>query len=300
MNVYEIVTDKIIKQLEAGVAPWTKPWTAVGTNGWPMNMISGKPYNGINVFLLLITDTGKYTSPYWMTYKQAVSLGGHVRTGEKATIITFWKQSKYTKKNDETGKDEDKRSMILRYYSVFNLEQCEGIESPDAETVPAPIVNKIDAAEAVIANMPVKPQIQYDTRAFYRPSTDTIGVPTIAEFTNPESYYSTLFHELVHSTGHESRIGRDDVKKLSTQFGSDDYSKEELVAELGAAMLCGMLGIERTINNSAAYLQHWIERLRGDSKLIISAASQAQKAADFILGRSAVKVEETVQEEASV
>lgn len=295
MNVYEIVTDKIIKQLEAGVAPWSKPWKTSGGN-WPKNLVFKKHYNGVNVFLLLCGGAD-YSSSYWLTYKQALSLGGNVKKGEKSTMITFWMPTNTTKKNKETGEDETKRGMILRYYNVFNLNQCEGIADPDADMAPVAPVNKIEAAEAIIANMPNVPKIKKSANTWYRPSTDEVGIPAIQEFVEPEAYYSTLFHELTHSTGHASRIGRDDVKTMSTKFGSEDYSKEELIAELGAAMLCGTIGIERRLNESAAYLQSWIEKLRGDSRLIISAASQAQKAADYILGKSAKAVEESKESE---
>jgi antirestriction protein ArdC len=167
------------------------------------------------------------------------------------------------------------------------VEQCEGIKPPD----PRQIINPIEECESVVKGMPNAPGVVQDSRAFYRPSTDTVGMPAISAFNSAEEYYSTLFHELTHSTGHSCRVGREGIMEHNP-FGSDDYSKEELVAEMGAAMLCGVAGIEsHTINNSAAYLQTWINRLQSDSRLIVSAASQAQKAADYILARTATEQE---------
>ena len=169
---------------------------------------------------------------------------------------------------------------MLRYYTVFNVEQCEGIASPIA----APAVNAIEECERIVRQMPNPPAMQQDGRAWYRPSNDTVGMPSRNAFNSAEEYYSTLFHELTHSTGHTSRIGREGIEKLNT-FGSESYSKEELIAEMGAAMLCGVAGIERkTLSNSAAYLQSWIDVLKSDARMVVSAASQAQKAADYIQG----------------
>jgi antirestriction protein ArdC len=163
---------------------------------------------------------------------------------------------------------------------VFNVEQCEGIDSP----MIAPAVNPIEECERIVSQMPNPPAMEQDARAWYKPSTDTVGMPSRNAFNSAEEYYSTLFHELTHSTGHSSRIGRDGIEKLNT-FGSESYSKEELIAEMGAAMLCGVAGIERmTLSNSAAYLRSWIDVLKSDSRMVVSAASQAQKAADYIQG----------------
>jgi antirestriction protein ArdC len=279
-NTYEIVTEAIIKQLESGVAPWRKPWRTE----MPANLASKKEYRGINVFLLASQG---YGSRYWLTYRQAQTLGGSVRKGEHGSKVVFWKIDEYRKENKETGETENRKSILLRYYTVFNLEQCEGIKSPEPTRVIAPL----EQCETIVNSMPNPPGFEQDSRAFYRPSTDTVGVPARSAFDSAEEFYSTLFHELTHSTGHPSRVGREGIMEHNP-FGSDDYSKEELVAEMGAAMLCGVAGIQsRTLDNSASYLQSWINRLRSDSRLIVSAASQAQKAADYILVRTAVETD---------
>jgi len=275
---YEVVTESIIKQLESGVAPWRKPWRTE----MPANLASKKEYRRINVFLLASLG---YGSRYWLTYRQAQTLGGSVRKGEHGSKVVFWKIDEYRKEDKETGETENRKSILLRYYTVFNLEQCEGIKSPE----PARVIAPLEQCENIVNSMPNPPGFEQDSRAFYRPCTDTVGVPARTAFDSPEEFYSTLFHELTHSTGHPSRVGREGIMDHNP-FGSEDYSKEELVAEMGAAMLCGVAGIQsRTLDNSASYLQSWINRLRSDSRLIVSAASQAQKAADYILGRTAAE-----------
>jgi antirestriction protein ArdC len=271
-SVYSIVTEQILKQLESGVAPWHRPWTTQA----PRNLVSGRGYRGINVFLLA---SDGYGSPYWLTYKQAIQRGGHVRKGEHGTKVIFWKIG--TRETEDTDGDTVERtSIVLRYYTVFNVEQCEGIAAPDYTRT----VNPIEECERIVRQMPNPPAMEQDARAWYRPSTDTAGMPSRNAFNSAEEHYSTLFHELTHSTGHTKRVGRDGIEKLNT-FGSESYSKEELVAEMGAAMLCGIAGIERkTLSNSAAYLKSWIDVLKSDARMVIQAASQAQKAADYILG----------------
>ncbi len=279
-TTYEIVTETIIRQLESGVAPWRKPWHT----GVPANFVSKKEYRGINIFLLAFQGFG---SRYWLTYRQAQALGGSVRKGERGTKVVFWKIDEYQKQNAETGEKETRNSILLRYYTVFNLEQCDGIKSPDF----APAIHPLGQCENIVNSMPSPPGFEQEAQACYRPSTDTVGMPARSGFDSAEKYYSTFFHELTHSTGHPSRVGREGIMNHNP-FGSEDYSKEELVAEMGAAMLCGVAGIEsQTLDNSAAYLQTWIERLRSDSRLVVSAASQAQKAADYILARTATEIE---------
>jgi antirestriction protein ArdC len=271
-SVYSIVTEQILKQLESGVAPWHRPWTT----HIPKNLASGRPYRGINVFLL---SASGYGSPYWLTYKQATERGGHVRKGEHGAKVVFWKIGT-REAEDADGDTIERKSILLRYYTVFNVEQCDEITPPDAGRV----VNPIDECERIVHQMPNPPAMQQDGRAWYRPSNDTVGMPSRNAFNSAEEFYSTLFHELTHSTGHTNRIGRDGIERLNT-FGSESYSKEELIAEMGAAMLCGVAGIERkTLSNSAAYLKSWIDVLKSDSRMVVSAASQAQKAADYIQG----------------
>lgn len=266
-TVYEIVTEQIIKQLEAGTAPWSKPWNS----SLPKNLVSKKEYRGVN--LLILATAGK-SSPYWVTFNQAKALGGSVRKGEHGTKIVFWKTG-----TREAEDGEETKSFLVRYYTVFNVSQCDGIETPAVETT---TIDPLAECEAIIAAMPNAPKFATDGRAYYRPSTDTVAMPERNSFHGAPEYYSTFFHELVHSTGHNKRLGRDGIERLNA-FGSESYSKEELVAEVGAAMLCGVAGIVReTLPNSAAYLAAWIKVLKSDAKMIVSAASAAQKAADYI------------------
>jgi antirestriction protein ArdC len=279
-NVYEIVTDKIIKQLESGVAPWRRPWRTE----LPVNLISQKAYRGINIFLL---GSQGYGSQYWLTYNQAAKIGGNVKRGEKSSLVTFWNIGEEKTRRMSDGTEKTSKPILLRYYSVFNLEQTEGIAEKLGLSSTAHIAD-IDACERIVAEMPNAPAREQSDRAWYRPSTDSVGMPAKSSFVGSEEYYSTLFHELTHSTGHRSRVGREGIETLNT-FGSESYSKEELVAEMGAAMLCGVSGIlPATLENSAAYLKTWIARLKSDCKLIVQAASAAQKAADYIRGESAM------------
>lgn len=273
-QAYDRITDRITALLEQGTVPWQKPWKA--KTGWPRNFVSHKPYRGINVFLL---HAMCYESPCWLTFRQATQLGGSIRKGEKACPVVFWKQMKIEDK--ESGKE--KKIPLLRFYHVFNVAQCDGLKNspPTAEEI-------ITAKPAeIVAGMPQPPVIKHGmARAFYSPHEDSVGMPDRERFNTEDGYYATLFHELVHSTGHEKRLKRATLAE-NNGFGSNPYCKEELVAEMGAAFLCGHAEIvERTIDGSAAYIKGWLEQLRNDKALIVQAAAQAQKAADFILGRT--------------
>ena len=291
MNVYEVLTEKVIQSLESGEVPWRKPWSSA----LPCNLLSQKPYRGFNVFMLA---TQGYESKYWLTLNQANKLGGKIKGGSKSSLVTFWNVGQ-EKLNAKTGKLQ--KPFLLRYYRVFNLTQTEGIDLPRAtfERNKRNEFEAIEAAESLAESMPNPPQFEQSDAAWYRPSSDTVGLPARSFFHSPAEYHATLFHELTHSTGHASRLHRESFDN-PTQFGSESYSKEELIAEMGSAFLCGLSGIEReTLPNSAAYLQNWIKRLRGDSKLILSAASQAQKAADLISRNSFSDQSETASETAS-
>ena len=275
MTVYQIVTERIIHALEQGVIPWRKPWKVAGH---PKNFITCKPYRGINI--LLLASQG-YSSPYWLTYKQASERGGHVKKGEKATPIVFWKVEQKPKQAGEQM-DYD-RLFMLRYYNVFNLEQTT---LAPAESAP---LQPLASCSAVVEGWQQKPRLIVDdpqvSLAEYFPKLDTIAMPLMSRFHSSEYYYATLFHELVHSTGHTSRLNREGIANFD-RFGSERYSKEELVAEIGSAFLCAHTGIGKPEieTNNTAYLRSWIETLKGDSRLIVSAAAQAQHAADMILG----------------
>ena len=279
-SVYEIVTEQVIRQLEQGVAPWRKPWRTE----LPVNLISGKSYRGLNVFLL---GAQGYGSRYWLTFNQAKKLGGHIRKGQHSSLVTFWHigEEKIIRQTD--GTQRKSKPFLLRFYHVFNVEQTDGIADKLGLTGASPRVPDLKQCEAIVSGMPNAPKIEQSSKAWYRPSTDTVGMPSKPLFASIQEYYSTLFHELTHSTGHASRVGREGIENIAG-FGSESYSREELIAEMGAAMLCGVTGISpATMSNSASYLQSWITRLRGDSKLLVSAASAAQKAADYIRNANA-------------
>jgi antirestriction protein ArdC len=266
--------------LEAGTIPWRKPWNSAYVQGeGPVSWDTQRPYSGVNLLLL---DPGEYA-----TYNAIQAAGGHVKKGEKASIAVFWKMNRV---QDENDPDKEKLIPFLRYYSVFEINtQAEGLLSKRAKAEEHKN-SPIEEAERIISNMPNRPSIVNGKDALYRGSTDTVEIPTRSSFINSEAYYGTLFHELAHSTGHESRLNR----PIKNRFGTDPYAKEELVAEIGAAFLAAVAGLENPfiIENTGAYIQSWIRRFRDDSRLIVTAASQAQKAADYIRGIKQAKGEE--------
>lgn len=281
-DVYEMITDRILKALENGTVPWQKPWKSAGSAGVPANLKSKKAYRGINIFVLALQG---FSSRYWLTFKQAKDLGGFIRKGESGTPVVFWKWIEKTKKDSNGEEEVVGRYPILRYYTVFNLDQIEGIDDPDVGEIADGDFDPIEACEAVVAGMPNAPEIRHgQPRAFYRPSEDFVNMPKTELFDEPAEYYCTLFHELAHSTGHESRLNRETLVDM-VAFGDTNYSKEELVAEMTAAFLCGVSGVEnKTIDNSAAYIDGWRKKLSDDKKMVVCAAAAAQKAADYILG----------------
>ena len=243
----------------------------------------------MNVFLLAFTAFAKgYGSSYWLTFNQAKERGGSVRKGEKASLVVFWKQ--YETKDKQTG--EPITIPIMKYFNVFNAEQVDGIEIPDAVKFEPLDFQPIEAAERIVAGYVGGPVVSYDggQQAFYRPSTDTVHMPSKTRFASEPELYSTIFHELSHSVGHSSRLDR----KLDTDpkpFGSPDYGKEELIAEMSAAFLCSHAGIAPTvIENQAAYVRGWLKQIKADKKLVISAAGQAQRTADWILGERGERI----------
>jgi antirestriction protein ArdC len=278
-SVYEIVTEKIIKQLESGVAPWRKPWTCQT----PANLLTQKEYRGLNVFTLASQG---FPSRFWLTFNQATKLGGRIRKGEKSSPVIFWNIGDEQETNAQGGAKETSRAFLLRYYSVFNLSQAEGIDIPVSLLQETRTNDPIEMCEQLVTNMPNPPAFEQSDKAWYSPTNDVVGMPARGLFHSSEEYYATEFHELAHSTGHAKRLHRENFDN-PISFGSESYSKEELIAEMTAAMLCGIAGIEqKTLKNSAAYLKTWIARLKSDSRLLVSAASQAQKAADFIQGKA--------------
>jgi len=279
-SVYEVITSRIIEQLQKGVAPWHKPWRVRGKNGFPRSLVTGREYRGVNVWVLL---SGGYSSPFWLTYRQARELDGRVRQGEHGYPVVYWK---FGKREIQDGDQLiEKPSVLVRYYTVFNVEQCERlrIQPPDPikdESQPEPI----EACEQVVSAWSAKPTIKHGTdQASYHKVLDCIEMPDRACFDSAAEYSNTLFHELVHSTGHPSRLNRSSLTEFE-RFGDECYSREELVAEMGAAFLAGYCGIDgKTLANSASYLANWLQALRNDSRMVVVAGSQAQKATDLIL-----------------
>ena len=288
MDIYAIVTDKIINLLEQGVVPWRRPWTSAGL---PRNLVSKKPYRGINHFLL---SASKYVSPFWLTIRQANELGGHVRKGEESAIVVFWKVEDATQSTKDLDHEETnekaRRRFLLRYYRVFNLEQCE---LPQAVLDKLPKIEThehgpIDAAERIIAGMPNPPEIQYaGSKAFYSSATDRITLPPRELFISAEEQMATTYHEVSHATGHPKRLNRKSITEAAP-FGSPTYSFEEMIAEMSAAYLCAEAEISPAVlENQAAYIAGWLKKLRDDRKLLVHAAAQAQRAADYVLGKVA-------------
>jgi antirestriction protein ArdC len=286
-DIYQEVTDRILQLLDQGVAPWRQPIKRSGAgDGTPKSLATGKAYRGINVFLLAMTGWAHgYESSYWATFNQVKKEGGSVRKGERSTLVVFWKSAAAADK--ETG--EEISIPVLRHYNAFNVEQCEGVVAPDQVevTIPAEPFVPIEAAAAIVAGYAHPPTIEHGgSQAYYLPGSDQVKIAQPGRFESRESYYATLFHELVHSTGHPSRLNRD-IGLRTSPFGSPDYSKEELVAELGAAFLCAAAGISPpTIEQSAAYIDGWRRKLRDDKRLVIQAAGQGQRGADHIRGLS--------------
>ena len=298
-DVYQMVTDRIVSELEKGRIPWHKPWICptktvngvlvdVDPTRCAYSRSTGKPYSLLNQLLL-----GK--AGEWATFHQIREAGGTVCRGEKSSMVVFWKFIDVNEVNEQ-GEEEKKQVPMLRYYNVFHVQtQTTGI-SPKAiphttestETTAAKW-NPIEEAEAVASHYLNTQGIQhhavYGDRAFYAPALDYIQTPTAAQFTEPGEYYSTLYHEMVHSTGHSSRLNRFEDGSDSHAFGSDSYSREELVAEIGAACLLNLLGIETagTFRNNAAYIQSWIQHLKADNHAIVAASGKAEKAVNLIL-----------------
>ena len=281
VDVYQLVTDRIIKQLEQKIIPWRKPWTEAGV---PQNLISGRPYRGVNVMLLSSLD---YEHNFFLTFKQAGELGATIRKGEKSHIVVF---TKWEEKPDEET-EEVKKVPFLRYYNVFNVAQCDGIPEGKVSVIEKPN-NPIEACEQIVESMPDCPPIRMkEQKAYYNVEKDFINMPKMKSFQDSETFYGTLFHELIHSTGHEKRLNRKELVQKE-KFGSEDYSIEELTAEIGACYLKAHVGIDiEDLSYNASYIDSWLNRLRKDKRFIVYASAQAQRAVDFILNVKLVEVQ---------
>ena len=287
-DVYESFTQLILDKLEKGVVPWYQPWNC---NGLPSNYLTKKPYRGINLWLLLSLN---HELPFYLTFKQAKELGGMVKKGSKAIPVCYWN---FVYKHKESGRtipegllgdypiDSLTRVCYLKEYKVFPIEQIDGIDWELPEKGGNQSLPVLERCESVYAEMHEPPKLTHEKEeAYYHPSLDLINLPPKPRFRTAEDYYAVLFHELVHSTGHKNRLNRPGVEEID-YFGSENYSTEELIAEMGAGFLCGFTGIQeaRLIDNQAAYIKNWISRLKNDKNLLIDAASKAQKAVDYIL-----------------
>lgn len=279
MNIYELVTERIVAELAKGIIPWQIPWT--GTADGAVSYATGRPYSFLNQMLL-----GR--DGEWLTFQQALSAGGNVRKGEKGSIVVFWKKHTYEETKAD-GTKEEKTIPVLRYYNVWHISQCEGVQSKRGEVAPVVEPETLAEPETIISAYVEREKIKFQNdkpsnRAYYSPSTDAVVVPIISQYTEVAEYYSTAFHELVHSTGATGRLNRG--LERNAAFGSKDYSKEELVAEIGSAMLCHKSGIDcnKAFRNSVAYIQSWLRALKDDAKMIVFASAQAEKASRYILG----------------
>ena len=284
-DVYQTVTNNILAAMENGIIPWKKPFKT-SFSPIPINFSTGKVYRGINIFLLnLACLQFGYPKNAWLTFRQAKRMGGYVKKGQSSETILFRKSTLINEKNipQEDESESIKKVYIARTYNVFNIDQCEGIDT-DSEILTT--IPRIGSCDDVYAHYPeVRPAVNLGLKAMYIPALDQIRIPDVHDFHSTSEYYATLFHELVHSTGYASRLNREGIAEAKR---SDEirYSKEELIAEMGASFLCAFTGIENPdlTNNSAAYLQSWLQVFKQDKTMVVKAASQAQKAVDFVLG----------------
>ena len=288
-DVYQEITDQMIGMIEAGTRPWSKSWNGSTAPNIPLRS-TGVPYRGINVLTLWVAAMTKgYGSPHWLTFKQALALGGCVRKGEKGSTVVYANKIVVDDaKGDQGGeRSEDNKRQIafLKRYTVFNAEQIDGIDAK--YPTPAPIITatnpdeRDDELDALFGQVPITLK-HHGSQPYYQPSGDHVVMPEFADFHTSDDYYSTLAHELCHATGHADRLARSSL--LSTK--REDYAREELVAELGAAFISGAIGIKlHDREDHAAYLANWLQTLRSDKRAIFTAATQAQAAADWLLAR---------------
>jgi antirestriction protein ArdC len=301
-EICQMVTDIVIEGLEKDICPWTKPWQSAQIGGTPQNYGSKREYHSSNRIVLTSVMMAKgYDFNYWVTYKGAKNLGGNIKKGEKGVPVVFWKFIERTK-TDDNGVEEEVRIPFLRYFTVWNISQCENIEMPKKtkKKKNAPL-KAIKEAEAVVKTYDEREdsltiKIQESERAYFQPSEDLIVCPTMREHVEmakklkqtvtdgKQHFYSTLFHEMVHSTGTKDRCNREGVAGIN-HFGSHEYSKEELVAEIGSAVLGAKVGLtsERVMENTTAYCKGWAKKLKSEPKWIVWAGGRSEKAVNYIL-----------------
>ena len=277
-DIFAIVTNLIIQKLESGVVPWKQPWKSIGP---PVNLVTPRPYRGVNYLLL---NSFHYPQNEFLTFNQVQDLGGRISKGEKAHLVILWIWLDEEKRQQKSAEAVGRQFPLLRYYYVFNISQCTGIPSRSECLAPLKHNDPIEHCEKIVAAMPNCPRIVHnENEAYYHPVADFINMPQLAAFESSESYYATLFHELIHSTGNKDRLNRKEIIEPNT-FGSESYSIEELTAEIGTCYLTSCAGIAMDgLTNHVAYIQGWLKRLKEDKKFIVYASAQAQKAVDYIL-----------------
>lgn len=279
-DLFQTVTDRIIDLLEHRIIPWRKPWAAAGP---PMNVISKRPYQGINLWLL---HSLSYDSNLFLTWDQLKQAGGSVIKGQTGHVIVYWKRPEQPEEDLTDAQEQTAARPILRYHKVFNVLQCTNLPAKLLEADQELQVDPIAACEGIIEKIPNGPAIRFErNKAFYDPVRDYINMPRMKRFKSIEAYYRTLFHEEIHATGHRDRLNRPTITEMA-EFGSEPYSIEELIAELGSCYLAATAGIlEPEIKNSAAYIKGWLSVLKKDKRIMLHISSYAQKAVDYILNR---------------
>ncbi len=289
IDVYQLVTDMIIEKLEQGIIPWRKPWNDYGP---ATNYLSKKPYQGINQLIL----NGLHIKHFYLTFRQAHALGGRIKKGAKSIPVVYWNfmyhhaETKRKIAHDDIANypaDKIVKTAFLKYYRVFNIDEVQQVKFDVPQLEPINNNHSIEQCDKLLLELKDRPEIHHkENQAYYDPANDYINMPSIELFKTSELYYSVLYHELIHSTGHPKRLNRFDTNEISN-FNSSSYSKEELVAEIGAAFLNNHTGIltDDTLNDSTAYIQGWLNKLRNDKRFIVEASGKAQKAVDYILNK---------------
>lgn len=293
-SVYEIITERIVSKIEKeGVLPWQRPWKLSDEGAaFPRNLCSGKTYRGINCLMLYSSE---FESPYWVTFKQCSGLGGAVKKGEKGMPVVFW--DLIERKDIQVEDSKVRKIPIIKYSTVFNTDQCNGLNVPAVKWCDLTPDGMSERCKKLIQEYVNRPSIKAGSnRAVYSFSRDEILVPRVTQFNSAEDYFCTIFHELVHSTGHPKRLARIDAENVDSSDLFDRYGREELIAEIGASFLCAETGISaKTIDSSTAYLKGWLDSIKAFPKALIDAASQGQKACDLILGKLSNQVQPTEQ-----
>ena len=293
-KIRKMVTDTIVAALEAGTNPWQRPWTGIAGSAMPHNCITGHEYRGVNVpYLWVVQDSMGYPTAQWLTFKQCKKAGGHVRKGEKSTMIIFTKPIFIKDDNAKAGEEKKKKIFMLRTFPVFNIAQTDEAKLPKRE-LPDEEDDVTPSDEIIVHNVQAfmkdaGVEVKYNGgRAFYAPKTDHVELPQVKSFKTVEGFAATALHETVHWTGHEKRLGRVGITGFTT-FGSEGYAFEELVAEIGAAMLCNLHQVSSEMPNHASYVQSWIKALKNDHGLIFKASRLSAFAVEYLVPELAEK-----------